>query len=536
MVALVERSRQGTLGWIDLWAPHNGHRILFPRLVDLVLIDMTGWNRQIEMTFDLALAMATFLLLVWCVYITLDSRRAALALALPFSLLVLSLAQFENWLSPFQIQFFLAIFGVALCLAALAPRSTGPFLFALALAGAEIASLSSLHGLAIWIAFLPLVLRSGYRRSAVWGGAAIATYVAYFAGGTSAGTSIPASFADLLGYSLAYIGAPLGFPDLRQAQFLAAVSICLFLANLVALGLRRQALHVLLLWSGLGLFALGCTALTALGRGGALGIEQALSSRYHAFAALWWVATLAIGWHTASLLSPYFRRDAIGAQDKAWRGMFHLNVAGALLIAPGLLAVNRVGRDSLAIWQDGLRRQQHCVVNYAIAPDNCLQLFHPSPEVVRDGAAFLAQEHLAIFRSIVGSTNGQMVRINGTTPFSIDSVGGIVLNEPHDQPITVAQDRSLVITGWAIDAGNRSTAGEVFVIVDGVGEFRTEYGAGRPDVAALHSRTAYVNSGYTLTLPAGTLAAGKHTLSIRIVTQDQRGYYDPPDKVEIIVR
>lgn len=39
-----------------LWAQHNEHRPLFPRLIMLVLAQLTGWNIRTEMYFSLLLS------------------------------------------------------------------------------------------------------------------------------------------------------------------------------------------------------------------------------------------------------------------------------------------------------------------------------------------------------------------------------------------------------------------------------------------------------------------------------------------------
>ncbi len=100
-VTLVQHFTQGTLTWNDFWAFHNEHRIVVPQLLDLGMILLTHWNRQIEMTFDLLMAVAECGLLVVSAYRGLRSKTlTALALA-PMALAIFSLAQYEDWLWPF---------------------------------------------------------------------------------------------------------------------------------------------------------------------------------------------------------------------------------------------------------------------------------------------------------------------------------------------------------------------------------------------------------------------------------------------------
>src|SRR5258708_5502936 len=47
-VTLVGKLHHGTLGLHDLWMQHNEHRILFPRIVTLIVATITGYNIRYE--------------------------------------------------------------------------------------------------------------------------------------------------------------------------------------------------------------------------------------------------------------------------------------------------------------------------------------------------------------------------------------------------------------------------------------------------------------------------------------------------------
>ncbi len=116
MVPLLQHADAGTFSFADLWALHNrSHRIVLPRLTNLLLIDATHWNRQVLMTFDLGVALIAGALIFACVYATLRKRRMAMLLVAPLSLLYLSFAQYENWILPWQLTFIATILGVSLC-------------------------------------------------------------------------------------------------------------------------------------------------------------------------------------------------------------------------------------------------------------------------------------------------------------------------------------------------------------------------------------------------------------------------------------
>src|ERR1043166_4929976 len=65
---LVEKWDAGHLGFADLIRPHNGHRILLPRLIYLAFAEMAHGNVRAEMFFSLFLCVLTsagILYLLW---------------------------------------------------------------------------------------------------------------------------------------------------------------------------------------------------------------------------------------------------------------------------------------------------------------------------------------------------------------------------------------------------------------------------------------------------------------------------------------
>src|SRR5690242_3925372 len=65
LVPLLAHAYQRTLSFQDLWAQHNEHRLLFPRLLMLGLAFLSRWNTQDEMLANIGLATAIFSLLVY---------------------------------------------------------------------------------------------------------------------------------------------------------------------------------------------------------------------------------------------------------------------------------------------------------------------------------------------------------------------------------------------------------------------------------------------------------------------------------------
>lgn len=128
-----------------------------------------------------------------------------------------------------------------------------------------------------------------------------------------------------------------------------------------------------------------------------------------------------------------------------------------------------------------------------------------------------------------------LTRLSGTTTFSIDSLNGTSFAQPPTAPIPIPRNGSITLRGWAIDAPARMAAGGVIVSVDGAMNFPAVYGAVRQDVADTLGNPAYRQSGFNVTFPASNLSPGGHTITIKILTNDRKAYYEPDQRVAIEV-
>lgn len=395
-VLLDQQFKQGTLSFHDIIMLHaTAHRIIIPRLIDLVLINLTNYNRQIEMTFSLVIAVASACILFWCARRTLGSLTATLALLAPLSLVFFSFGQFADWFAPFQVQFIVTVFGIACCVRGFAKTPVSRKGFALALAGALIGSFSGLHGVLTWIAFLPGAVHAGVRKAATWIGCAVAVWFLYFQHFPHQLRRISIR-ADIT-YSLTYLGGPVGYPQPSLALIAGIASVLALVGSVWLYWMRHRSLWHIAPWLQLALFVLGCTQATAEGRvtGGA---ESALASRYEAFSALWWIALMVIMGLNIKELLPYLRLPG------RHQLMIRLSIVGAhlavlLLITIGLLSVNVIGLQRALLWQDVQRQNQYAIVDYQTASDSCLELYYPWPDLLRPRVRFLEQQHLAIFSS-----------------------------------------------------------------------------------------------------------------------------------------
>ncbi|MGZ3377318.1 MAG: hypothetical protein ACXU8S_12025 [Phenylobacterium sp.] len=110
--------------------------------------------------------------------------------------------------------------------------------------------------------------------------------------------------------------------------------------------------------------------------------------------------------------------------------------------------------------------------------------------------------------------------------FFLDHAGAAV--DPRSrQPAVTPAGQATVFDGFGFDAPAKAPARGVDVVIDGKA-YGTTYGAARPDVASYFKAPGLVKVGFKVVLPAGALAVGPHTVLVRVVAADGRGYFDSP--------
>ncbi len=535
IVALAAQVEAGAARWSDFWGFHVQHRILLPRLVQIGLIEGTDWNRQAEMLFNLAVALATAALLLDALRRTLRSRNVVIVASVPLALLVLSYASGDTWVSPFALSSLGTVFGVAIALWALA-ASRGRRGFSFVILGAVIASLCSLAGLVAWFALLPSLWLAGYRRPryvAAWCGAALIVIVPYMHGFP---WHLPfimqterTTVWDRFVYALTFLGQPLGFSDTTKDAAIAAFSLLLLALNVAVLVGGRdtdeESSKALGIWAGCGLFALGCALQVAVGRAGT--DNGAESPRYHAYSELWWVALFALG---ALALRQMGRGNLLSQRQFPIRPAFGaLNGVALALACVALVAVDHAGAASLQPWLDDQHTYDQCVLDYALAPDSCLTVFYsPGAAVPRSLASYLDNRHALIFGAVRPLEPATLLPAAHPARGAIEDV-------PHydwQAGIFAPQGETLYIGGWAMD-DTGAPVGAVLLLSDGTRPILVPSRQDRPDIAAHYGDLRYRASGFYAEVPADYLAPGHHTLTLRIVDHDRLHYADLPDAVEI---
>ncbi|MBI4865999.1 MAG: hypothetical protein HY816_03520 [Candidatus Wallbacteria bacterium] len=399
LAPLLEKQAEGRLGWSDLYAQHNEHRILFPRLAMLTLAGWTRWNLRSQVWLGLTIAVAGFAVILWLLArtreLTLPELRPWLPVAVAWTWF--SAAQYENWLWGWQLQWFLCRLALLVTIGALV--SPGPeagahprVRFGIAALAAAIGSFSFGSGLLIWVAGAISLLASSQLRGwlGYWVATGGATWAVYFAGYVAAPGRAPWATAlerpgELFLYELACLGSNFSMKvGLAAAAGGAVVAIAaLALVRLWRCDRRRLALAAP--WVALLVFALlegGVVAASRLG----FGLASATSSRYASISALFTVAAVVLATVALSAEST----EQPGPERR--RGM----AFGALLalLAAGLASGYASGIGEMTQHKRRLMEAVICLSNFEAASDAQLGRFYPDVPKVRRLAHFLRRAGL----------------------------------------------------------------------------------------------------------------------------------------------
>lgn len=311
LVPLLQKAHTGNLSIHDLWAQHNEHRILFPRIIMLAMAIPTHWNIYAELMTNLLLGILIFLVMAVQARHTLRTRHCqGLGWLAAAALLLFSLIQWQNWFLGWQLQVFLSLLTASASLLLLAPAPANGFRWSAAVLMAVIATYSFANGMLVWpIGFLLFLLHIQRPQSSQTRSHLIISLIGWsFAGALTAASYLYhyqtpayhgspwAAFTDPLGflaYMAVYLGQPLAGWSL-SAACAAGIAAPLIWAGTIAWLWRRDRQNGphLLPYLALGLYSVSSAALTAFARSGAEGIAQALSSRYATLANPLWFSII----------------------------------------------------------------------------------------------------------------------------------------------------------------------------------------------------------------------------------------------------
>ncbi|HVS65475.1 MAG TPA: hypothetical protein VMT85_18455 [Thermoanaerobaculia bacterium] len=288
------------------WTPHNEHRLLIPRLLLVGLARSTAWDVRAEVFLGLSFAIV-IAALVWRVGGRIEGRAQRAVFRSLAAAFALGLHQVENLVWGWQVAVFLC---VASAVAAIVMLAEGEELtrrrLALAALLGLVSSFSYGAGLMVWPAGAVVLATRVDRSSAPqsfglgirlgpWLAIGAAALTAYYLGMPAPSDLGAGPPARLVVHALAFLASPVvrawPAPALGVAVGVAGLAlVALGLARTGARG-RRELLDPV--WLGFIVFALGSSAMVALGRA-EYGLHQAMVSRYTTLANLLWIGVLGL--------------------------------------------------------------------------------------------------------------------------------------------------------------------------------------------------------------------------------------------------
>lgn len=527
-----------TLKW--LFTQHNEHRIIPTKLLTWVLYRLNGWNLTTNQTVNFLIYGLLLLMVVW--FARKFVPRLDTWVILSFVIFLLSPIDWANHSWGFQSQFHFSLLFILAAIYFLYDERQrwkelliGSAMAILAAYSLSSGLVSSFINLLIFTAYKLFRLYSatdkGERKrelrqllvvALLVGGALALWFIGYHAVAGHPPHVLPHKrrfwtyFADILG---------LGF-GLDVLEFLPNI-FCLVIV-LVPIGWeiwRKRGRLPDSSWAVYAAVAVILASLSVITIGRArFGLEQAKSSRYSEIGMML-VPLSVLSW------------SILLQERKRWRAYF---LAAFWLFCFFTYQNNWSDFDHYESESKQRIRGLICIENYyvGIGDANCPSIY-PGPlapkleeahilnlSFYRDIQPYISINQVAAAQPVAGKNTLYFVDTINTKP--IFRGVPVVINAKDTPDIT--------ITGWAVDALGQKEAADVFVTVDGAKDIPAAYGLDRKDVAEFHHNPRYRYSGFAVSIPTQSLAAGKHTLSLKILRTFGNEYYQPEEKIEIEVQ
>ncbi len=319
LAPLIDHAKTGQLRFIELWAQHNEHRPLFPRLIMLALALPSNWNVNYVLAANVLCGIGSFLCMAWtALSISANGQRPWWVVPV-LAFFVFSWAQMENWAWGLELTVLLCTFAVTSGIVLLSHPALGWSGFTLAVFMGIVASYSFANGILYWVAALPALLvmpklprEQKILRVVLWAMAAFLVIESYFVAYHKPGVSPPLTALlhapmAYIGYVVLYFGSPVvaifstppwhGGPPhpYGPLHFIPGiVGMVVFLA-LLAHAWKRKTMPFTEAapWLGIAAFAVGSALVTGIGRSG-FGPQEGLNSRYMTTNALFWCALFGV--------------------------------------------------------------------------------------------------------------------------------------------------------------------------------------------------------------------------------------------------
>lgn len=380
LVPLLEKLHNNTLTLADLWSLHNGHRLLFPKILMLLLAYLSNWNIFLELCTNIILAIFTFLFLLSILRSTLQTTPSWLKIFI--SLIIFSMGQYENWSCGWQIQIFLSVLSSVIAIWAANKWQGKTIGLIIAISAAVLSSYSFNVGLITWPAVLVvLLIQKKWRLNhiIILVLACIATVLLYYYKHMKS-PQLPSVLFFLshpltyIRYVLTYSGASIA----RSRSFAPIMALILLVLTSLAIfdiwRFDRQKLCGLAPWIALVLYVFMAACVTGLGRAG-YGWRQASSSRYATISALLPIST-------AVLLLQSTRFNIAMNKKGLLENPF---LIGTIIFIFVVSYIHGYRKELKSIKELSIRTNATAfyLTHPELADDQSLKILHPDPSLIR---------------------------------------------------------------------------------------------------------------------------------------------------------
>lgn len=305
-----------------LWSESGEHVIVVPQVLILIIGEITNLNFSALHWSNLFFVGLAFLLMVSAVNQEVGfSTVAKLFVILVISIIQFSLEPVGVYLWGMSLYIYITLFLCALCALILSRTSMTFWGMATVLLVNFMALLTSINGLAlVAIAIVISVLKGRETKQPLWwivGSVSLAQLLAMIVllSGRTAGTNINLfghGLIEFIKYILVYLGSNYDSSNVDHAMWCGSVMLGVFgiYFGFIFQKLRKEGINRLTaseqFFVFLGIFSIGTAILTAIGREGIQGVQQALTDRYIPFAHL---LTISIAYGLARAAFTHVRSD-----------------------------------------------------------------------------------------------------------------------------------------------------------------------------------------------------------------------------------
>jgi hypothetical protein len=504
----------------DLFAQHNEHRILVPRVVLLLTNPLTHWNAVAVMTMEWAIIALTSLVLFYVIYKTHHGLSAAsLSIWFLCNLLIFTPAQYENFLWGMGLANVMPTFFIMVAIAVAISRAGIGVRLIVCVILAMAATFSSGNGILAWplvgiLLFFYLRPHETRLRTAVatiWifcGVLTIAIYFYHYAKPPGNGQdSMSSNPLQIFLYTLSFLGGPFagGLPISQQTAAIFAGSILMalyiFAAIFFCLDWLRQRM---LPWLIVGGYAILSGLIAARYRAGS-GVGESLVSRYVTYSVYLPVALVNLVPMIAADL-----RILQPSRELFWK--FLPPSLGILLLGACCYRIPSALSDAQTIHQ--IDRQAKAVFLLADIFPNDSNMTAPISGGGAETIGFALDLGSIGYLQPPLVTNNDAEKIRATDPAETSRLTGqfdIAQRDASNRPIAA---------GWAINTQTLEPADSVFLTYDGpAGQSLifsvAQMNANRGELAQKKGNPAYEWSGWVAPIPMDRLPADRKTFLIK---------------------